>query len=67
MPSIHHAVIAVIVLFIAGVGRVIVAVPHDLLGLFLAKHCLSWCQKATEGDFAELLLFEELGDIHAHS
>ena len=39
---------------------------HDLLGLLLTEHLLSRSQEATECNLAELLLFQVLGNIHAH-
>ena len=44
--------------------------PRSLLvahSLLLAEHELGWREEAAQRDLAELLLFEELGDVHAHS
>ena len=38
----------------------------DLLALLLTEGELGGRQEATEGDLAELLLFQELRNIHSH-
>ena len=41
--------------------------PDDLLGLFLTELELCRRQETAQGNLAELLLLEELCDVHPHA
>ena len=43
-----------------------ISIPHDLLGLFLAKELLRWSQKTTNRNFAILLLLKEFSQVKSH-
>lgn len=61
------AIIRVESLLITRVGRLDIAASDHLLCLFLAEHELGGCQESAYGNFAELLLLQELRNVHAHS
>ena len=63
----YHAVIRDELVFVVRVGRLDIAIPDDLLALFLTEHELGRREEAAERDLAELLFFEELCDVHAHA